>query len=400
MNNIKLRKFPFPYKCGLSICSDLDGCEDISKYIEIQKFLCTNSATKIGEGIDLEVGNSFWFFRNSAKSGISYFQNLSKKETYYTPILRELIEAGIIDVIHTYGDFNNGGFERKYAEIALDEIKKKNLVINTWVNHGNRLNVQNIGNLKWFNGDNKKSSYYHMDLVKEIGIKYFWISQVTHLVGQDAKYSLNNLAKNQIQRGLALKYWRKQIPPFFSNKLLEEVKLRDNSIIKAFMRFINPWGKYSYTDINNIPYQINRTILMELIKNQGYLVLYTHLGNNSLNSTLIPENSKKHLLELAKEYYNGNIFITTTTRLLNYNEVTNGIKFKINIENGFYVIIIDGSDPNLDKNMLEGITLYTDEPEKTLVKFRDEILITQTNGKDFTGRFSISIPWIKNEFPM
>ena len=400
MNNIKLRKFPFPYKCGLSICSDLDGCEDISKYIEIQKFLCTNSATKIGEGIDLEVGNSFWFFRNSAKPGISYFQNLSKKETYYTPILRELIEAGIIDVIHTYGDFNNGGFERKYAEIALDEIKKKNLVINTWVNHGNRLNVQNIGNLKWFNGDNKKSSYYHMDLVKEIGIKYFWISQVTHLVGQDAKYSLNNLAKNQIQRGLALKYWRKQIPPFFSNKLLEEVKLRDNSIIKAFMRFINPWGKYSYTDINNIPYQINRTILMELIKNQGYLVLYTHLGNNSLNSTLIPENSKKHLLELAKEYYNGNIFITTTTRLLNYNEVTNGIKFKINIENGFYVIIIDGSDPNLDKNMLEGITLYTDEPEKTLVKFRDEILITQTNGKDFTGRFSISIPWIKNEFPM
>ena len=86
---VALRKFPYPYKAGLAICSDIDNTETLEELREIQKFLNTGVVTKMGEGVGLEVGNSFLFWEPPGEA-ISYF--LSDEETRRT--IREFIKSG------------------------------------------------------------------------------------------------------------------------------------------------------------------------------------------------------------------------------------------------------------------------------------------------------------------
>ena len=399
-NPVSLRKFPYPFKCALAICSDVDATPSVEKFVELQKFLCTDENTSSGIGVSLEIGNSFWFFRNSDHDGISYFDQLTKEETAFAPICRELIRSGHTDVLHTYGDFSNGGFSRKYAEQAIDELVKRDLKVKTWVNHGNNLNSQNIGGIKEYLGAKPKNDSYHLDLLKEYGIKYFWTSQLTHLVGQDSNFSAVNLLKNQLQKMLAVKYLGKQIPPFFSNKLMDKIKQDDGNEINSFMRFINPWGKYSYTDANNFSNQLSLKVISELKANEGFMILYTHLGNYNNPNKILPVATVESLRNLANENSCGNIFITTTTRLLTYYEVYSLINVEEKIINDKRIINLSFKDDLLVSGAdLSGLTFYTDNPENTFVFLNNTQLETITNSVDQTGRLSISIPWKKLSFP-
>ena len=60
-HGVSQRKFPFPYKAMVSICSDLDETPSLESYLEISRFLNTDDATRFGNGVDLEVGNSIYF---------------------------------------------------------------------------------------------------------------------------------------------------------------------------------------------------------------------------------------------------------------------------------------------------------------------------------------------------
>jgi hypothetical protein len=399
-NLICIRKFPFPYRCAVAICSDVDATSSTKKYIELQKFLCTDKSTSCGNGLLLEIGNSFWFFRNSDYYGLSYFDGLTKNETDFAPVCRELIKTGFVDVLHTFGDFNIGGFERKFAEFSIEEMIKHNLNIKTWVNHGNLLNTQNIGSLTDYKGADPTNKSYHLDLSIKFGIKYFWTSQLTHLVGQDSNLTTKNQFKNLLQRFLAIKYYGKQVNPFLSNRLMEKVKQKDGNEINTFMRFINPWGKYSYTDAKNFSRQLNSTILNELKINEGYLILYTHLGNYNNPNKILPDETVKELRNLASEFFNGEIFVTTPTRLLTYYEMFNSLKFEVQYIQDRTIISLrfkDTAEPKLED--LSGLTFYTSSAEKTSLFFNGKQLKSIINPADYTGKTSISIPLQKLDFP-
>lgn len=399
MNKIKLRKFPYPFSAALAICSDIDACFPMERFLNLQKYLCSSKETFIGRGLGLEIGNSFWFFRNSEHKGISYFEERTSQKTDFAPYILELVKSGYLDSLHTYGDFNQGGFERKYAELAVDEIVKQNMNIKIWINHGNKNNSQNIGNLSYFKGDEPNNLSYHFDLTKSLGIKYYWISQITHLVGQSASSTIKNSFRNQVQRLYALKNMGKQINPFFSNLVMDEYQLRDGNKILAFQRFINPWGKYSFTDINNLKHQISRNVLNELIANEGYLILYTHLGHNNSSEQIIPKDAQLVFEELTSRYRGGEIFLTTTSRLLQYYEVTQNIKYEIKENGNLKEIHISLSNNEIDEKALQGITFYTDVPERTVLIFNKKNMHVQINGADKNKMRSISIPWKKLEYP-
>ena len=36
---VNLRRFPYPYKAGLAICSDIDGTTTLDRFLGIQEFL-------------------------------------------------------------------------------------------------------------------------------------------------------------------------------------------------------------------------------------------------------------------------------------------------------------------------------------------------------------------------
>ena len=50
---VSLRKFPFPFKAAMTICSDIDETRSSDEFLEIQRFLNTRSMTSMGNGIGL-----------------------------------------------------------------------------------------------------------------------------------------------------------------------------------------------------------------------------------------------------------------------------------------------------------------------------------------------------------
>ena len=86
--NPKIRKFPYPYKCALSISSDIDNASSLKFFVQFMDFLNSEKQTIYGPGLELEVGNSFWFFNGSKSAQLSYFEGLTDKETTLAPIIR------------------------------------------------------------------------------------------------------------------------------------------------------------------------------------------------------------------------------------------------------------------------------------------------------------------------
>jgi len=57
-----LRAHPFPFKAAVAICSDLDETPNAKTYFHMSDFLNTDSQTSFGKGVDLEVGNTIYFY--------------------------------------------------------------------------------------------------------------------------------------------------------------------------------------------------------------------------------------------------------------------------------------------------------------------------------------------------
>ncbi len=83
---------------------------------------------------------------------LSYFKGDGLSETDFAPHCRDFLASGHIDTLHTYGDYGEGGFSKRHAEISLDELIKQNAKIKVWVNHGSSMNTQNLGFLGSCNG--------------------------------------------------------------------------------------------------------------------------------------------------------------------------------------------------------------------------------------------------------
>ena len=73
---VTLRRFPYPYRAALAICSDIDETKTAEELLEIHRFLNTTQPTSMGEGVGLEIGNSVYFY--DGKREVSYFTRARK----------------------------------------------------------------------------------------------------------------------------------------------------------------------------------------------------------------------------------------------------------------------------------------------------------------------------------
>ena len=130
MTKIFLRKFPYPYKAGMAICSDIDGTS-FDNFLQIHCFLNSDKHSTLGRGLNLPIADSFWMYDqpDATDSAFSYF-DMHGKETSHAPFIREMIRAGICDVMHSYGNFSHtADFSRYLAANARDELDKHDLKI-------------------------------------------------------------------------------------------------------------------------------------------------------------------------------------------------------------------------------------------------------------------------------
>ena len=403
--NLKIRKFPYPYKCAFSISSDIDNASSLDFFVQFMDFLNSEKQTIYGPGLGLEVGNSFWFFNGSKSEQLSYFDGLSDKETSFAPIIRLYLKSKHIDTLHSWGNFDRGGFKRYYAEKGTEVLNKYNFNIPVWVNHGINLNYQKVGDYPSMYGDDPTHSCYHTDLLSESGLEFIWTGKVTHIIGQDGRENFSILSKLLIQKIIKkLKYQHVKDPIYDDdNNLIKPLLLRDGNKKWEFTRFINSWGNAGDLDFYEFVGQIKARNLKRLIKNQGIMILYTHFNEN-LGAT-IPMNLNERLGFLKKMVNRKEILMGTSSRILKYWEISNYIKFEVQDLGDKVIILINDimyspvGKQSVTSFHLNGLTFYINISKPHKIIFKNKVCRTILNPPDYTGKHSISIPWQKLEYP-
>ncbi|OAA91397.1 hypothetical protein [Clostridium ljungdahlii] len=397
--NKDLRKFPYPYSSMLAICSDIDD-GTLEEFKTYHKFLNTRSETSYGQGLGLDIGDSFWMYmgdnsnsvvdvhgRHNVKSIMTFFNGTSQTEKHNADEITHYIRSGWIDCIHTFGDFsteNQRGtlFNRNLAENAWNVLNSENLKPTVWINHGNKANKQNFGAygtgnfMSYQQGDNPKSPYYHTDITLKSGIKYVWDSWSDHKFGHDYP--------------------------------LYEISLRDGKKVWGFHRYTNDLVNNKIDWIWTPKYihrQLTKANLDSIVNNKQYSIVAQHLGIDT-EDLFTQDNISS--LKLLKEYQDNNkIIVAKTSRVLNYANSHKYLTYQKLTQNGkTYVNITSISDPifgiyipTIDD--IRGITFYCDNPKNTVLlinesKIGDDNL--KVNPKDETGKASISIKWFKPNY--
>lgn len=405
-DKVALRKFPYPYKAAITICSDIDGTTTKEEFLEIQKFLNTKEETSMGEGVGLEIGNSFVMYAPPT-CAFSYFSGNPGN----AQIIGKFIKAGYIDFMHSYGE--KADFTRKDAIKAIEELSKNGYKVDVWVDHAKT--PDNLGDDTTFGlGDHPGSIAYHSDLTLAYGIKFVWLGRITTIIGQSVPISLKTFSSiydsrhpvpSLINMG---KEFAKNVLAVFGNKkygmhksydLIRIAKLDDGQKAYEFLRFDNYWkGIATGATSKRLAYVISKRTLDRLKEINGYMIVYTHLGKNSDCSQVIAKETQIALRDLASGYEKGNIYVTTTSKLLNYYLNHKYLNWSYETKGDEIIITISSvEDPVFGSFVptiqdLQGITFYVPNKDKTRIYINNkEITNIQRNPPDSKDRESITI---------
>lgn len=417
---VALRKFPYPYRAALAICSDIDETESIEKFLSIQKFLNTDQETEFGRGVTLDIGNSFWFYNEyheimsndkatidrllpgNPDFGISIFVGTTDSLTPYAEILARFIRAEYIDCLHSYGNFTLEGFDRDKAVTSIQFLNAQSLSVDVFVDHGGLENQHNIGDAPSFLGDNPESAVYHTDLTIQAGFKFLWRSQLTHCIGQDGTFSLKNLFKLTYE---GFQDWRNAGQNFINdNKLVHIYELDDGQKVFDFVRYNNPWGRYSIAQEEFFANQLSANVVDELISNEGFMVFYTHFGTTRL-PPFLHEGTISVLRHIQNRFDQGQLLVTTTSKLLNYYVHMESLNWHYLLSDDTLRIVVDSISNEVEGSYLpdvqdiEGITFYVPDSVTIFVTIGDSPIDIINNIEDETGQASVSIPWQRLSFP-
>lgn len=395
-----IRKIPYPYQAMLAICSDLDETPDRKTYFEMMRFLNTNEDTLYGSGVGLEIGNSIYF--SMPPDQFAYWNT----DEAGREMIRCLIQSGHIDCLHSFGDL---ALTRKDVALALDELTRYGCRLQVWVDHG--IAPSNFGrDIMRGRGDIVGSDVYHADLTIGYGIKFVWLGRVSSVIGQDAPWSVHSIADfehpiassstatKELLKGIFGCTISSKYDMHYQNRLMRQTLLRDGRKVLEFIRTNPHWGGVSCCDtVKGLGEVLTDKNLKRLIDRNGLSVLYTHLGKVRSLSDPIGSKTRQALTCLAEHVHCGNLLVTTTQRILNYNLMMQTASLSVSGDNDLHTINItyDGSAKDL-----EGLTVYVEDPDRVRMKVNGlEISNIVKNGADTTGRKSISIRWNPIKFP-
>jgi hypothetical protein len=393
------RRFPYPYRAMLAICSDLDETPDRGVYAESMRFLNTTDTTGMGPGVGLEVGNSIYF--DMAPGQFSYWNT----DDAGRAMVRAYIRSGHIDCLHSYGDLAT---ERRHVGRALDELTRHDCRLRVWVDHAQA--PSNFGgDIMRGAGDVRDAPIYHADLTCGYGVRYVWRGRVTSVVGQGvprrlrALYDIRHPAASlrtvgkEFAKGVLARRGSVKYRMHAENDVTRAVRLRDGQPVIEFLRSNPSWrGVDLSATATGLGEVLTPRAIDSLSTSEGACILYTHLGKVPRNEEPFPKVSRDALHQLAEAQRAGRVLVTTTARLLDYWTNTAHVDASIEtLEEGERVIVNAADDTSLD-----GLTVYVRQAARTqvVVNGRDRLDIIR-NPSDHTGRESVSLPWPRLELP-
>jgi hypothetical protein len=183
------------------------------------------------------------------------------------------------------------------------------------------------------------------------------------------------------------------------NDLIKISTLNDGQKVYEFMRFDTHWkGVGRGADANGLANSISQQVLERLKNREGYMVVYTHLGKNAGNQEPIPKETRNALRNLADEFKNGAIFVTSTSKLLKYYLHNRYLYWSHEFKNNeLHIHIQKIKEPISGERIptlkdLTGITFYiSDRKIARVFVNKKELKNIKRNAADYTGRESITL---------
>ncbi|MBD3316655.1 MAG: hypothetical protein GF344_12770 [Chitinivibrionales bacterium] len=404
--SISLRKFPYPYRAGFALSSDIDLC-DRKRFVELHRFLNSEA-----DGLGLPVADSF-FGCAMGLPQLGYLMPDGETESPDAPFIREAIRSGLIDTLHTWGDFND-------TPVTVDRLKRiatglvarfecEGLKVPLWVNHGSPENVQNLAPRQHpsYQGDDPRSPFRMTNLMRQMGISYFCPTEVVSWplsVGTyqnpfqaPARYGFNvlkNVAKVALGRA-------KLVLP--SNNLFSIClpdSLQDGTRLWRVTRYRPPAKVVLRPSRHSFRFSLSEEFIQEHVRSEGYVVLYTHLGLPLVQDSegLFPTPDRKALESLAEKFYEGLIWVAPVAQLVKYFTTHKYLVWEPKRVGEKTVVHIQGVDDPIagmrdaDQASCCGITFYVDHPENVSIVVAGRPLKTKLYPPDHTGRPSVGVP--------
>ncbi len=407
---VALRPFPYPYRAGLAICSDIDGCTK-------ETFLRVHNALNAEQsGLGLPVADSF-FGVGRDQGQLAYFQEDGKTLSQDAGFLRDALRHGLVDSIHSWGDFNNHppepDFLRPMAENLCREMDRHGIKVPIWINHGTPDNLQNFkARLQpGYAGDDPQSPLYTADLARSMGVGYYWDSELVPWPLSEAKgrgatgvFRRAGLWGKNLAKGLMLQPGKMRSNDQIS-QMASLMPFRDGSMNTCFPRYNNhPQGLWGLPTRHTLRYTLNSVVLNDLEEHGGCLIIYTHLGlPRYTGPPLFPIEDFTALLNLTDRYAKGRIWVAPTSQLLDHWSRSHSLEWEATQKQNTLVIEIMSfkdrqGNPILPvEENLAGLCFYTPEPDRTVFRLRGVELRPTINGKDHTGRSCVGFSPLNNQ---
>jgi hypothetical protein len=311
---ISLLRFPFPFKAWMTISNDPDNT-------------CINAWQELNDLIFSEY-NLPWansIFISNHNLNIPEQVNLTEHPQ---------ISSQPTDTLHTWGDFVHAGrrgFSREDAEEAIEMLKKYNIQPRVWVDHsrfsGNLINNSQLGQTPFHvdgSGTAYKNHEYTLDLVKKVGIAYVWNGHLTQTVGQGRPLTWGEYLRRFNKLNLR-KYLRILGPgEMLNNYLIQPRTFEDGNKFYVFPRY----GTWREAHIEALPSLINQTVLDELIRCEGAMIAYTHLGKTTEKKFELSEPVKDVFRTIRKNLDEKRINFSSVSTLLDYTVLSSHIQIK------------------------------------------------------------------------
>ena len=394
--------FPFPYRAALAICSDIDGC-DLSTFLAVHRYL---NAPR--NGLGLPVADSF-FGQGRDPGQMAYFLPDGRTATPEAHHIIQALRGGLIDSLHSWGDFNLAAPQpqalRSLAARLVEDLHRQDLSVKVWLNHGDPCNRQNLrARLQTaYAGDDPASPYYTADLLKPLGLKYYWWSDLVSWPlssrpdspGSRLRPGINAL-KNVLKILLGQRLKTRTTAQIM--ELCQPVTLRDGLQLMAFTRHLR--GLKEPTSRHTLRYTLGGPVLEQLLAQEGYLILYTHLGlpRPGPGEELFPLPDRAALDRLAQYYHAGSIWVAPTVGVLNHWLMTRHLVWTAHREGERLIIHLESlRDPNTgprppELEELAGLCFYVPSPGEVILRLAGRDLVPQAFGPDHTGETVVGLP--------
>jgi hypothetical protein len=382
----------------LAICSDLDETPDHETYMEIARFLNTESETRIGKGVGLEVGNTMYF---DMQPGDYSFWNASDSER---ADLTALMRSGHIDCFHSFGDT---AISRAHAQRALDYLQEHGCKLRVWIDHA--VAPTNLGaDIMQGYGDVPGADAYHADLTVAHGVEYVWRGRVTSVIGQGVERRLGRILDmgSPVKSGITLaKEFVKgikgrtaghQYAPHYHNRVLWADETRDGQQVFEFLRSNpHPHGVSVGDRGERIGEVLTDRMLDALVERGGTSIVYTHLGKSFGHESIFPPATVNAFQNLAQRQATGDVLVTTTSRLLDYHRLLDALSWRVESGDSQLDIFVDSDQP------IDGLSFNVNHATNIRVIHNGSLVESAEvrHSRDGNGT-QVVVPWARLEFPL